>query len=510
MPCAPLDSPLVVRDGPVVVEPERTWWLPVTAAVLSAAAFMLVRPHLIDDAYVTLSYARNLALHGHWGLIEQGTANTATSPLNVLALAALTLVLRDAVLAAGVLFVACQVLLLLALRRLGNRVGLPPWFAPTALLLLTLNPLLISSVGLEVLPGAAGLGWLVVFATERRPVASGVVAGVLALIRLDLLVLAAVVLVARKRCWEGEGRTVATVLAVALPWFLFSWFALGSAVPDTMVLSTLRRSWSGWSFPDGAMLYLRSYPLATVLSFLPVLAGGLAGLLWAFLAVRGSVAARKLAPFATLGAGGAAHLAVYSCLTVPPNHWYFGPGILAATVFVVAVIAALAPPLRFPAVTGVTVLTVVSTLAYVGPGLPREFAPITSNRAGSDRYQQIGVDLARIAQGRTVRGTGEIGALAYYCDCAIVDLASDRGAVRPAIEESERRSGWLGRALTQANFCFFDFGVAPARSQLVLETTVDTPPPTALAQWTMESPWSGTQQLYLVTAADAHAATPAW
>ena len=142
-----------------IVAPEsrpRRWVLPGVVAAASALVFAVVRPHLVDDTFITLAYARNLAFHGHWGLIAAETSNTATSPLNVLLLAALTLVLRDAVLAAGALFVLCQVALVLALRRAGDRAGLPAWFAPAAIALLTVNPLLLSSIGLEVELGAAG------------------------------------------------------------------------------------------------------------------------------------------------------------------------------------------------------------------------------------------------------------------------------------------------------------------------------------------------------------------
>ena len=129
----------------------RRWVLPAVVAVLSAGAFELFRPHLIDDTFITLSYARNLALHGHWGLIELGTSNTATSPLSVLVLGALTFVVRNAVLAAGILYVLCQVVIVAGLRRVGDRAGLPSWFSPLAVVLLTVNPLLISSIGLGII-----------------------------------------------------------------------------------------------------------------------------------------------------------------------------------------------------------------------------------------------------------------------------------------------------------------------------------------------------------------------
>src|SRR5207244_8503652 len=52
--------------------------------------FLVIKDSLTDDAYITLAYAKNLALHLHWGLIPQEVGNSATSPLNVVVLAILT------------------------------------------------------------------------------------------------------------------------------------------------------------------------------------------------------------------------------------------------------------------------------------------------------------------------------------------------------------------------------------------------------------------------------------
>jgi hypothetical protein len=472
------------------------WGVPAAAAVASTVVFVLVRGQLIDDAFITFSYAKNLAFHGHWGLIEQGTANTATSPLNVFALATLTVVLRDTVLAAGVLFVVCQVLFVLALRRLGEHAGLPAWFAPLATGLLLVNPLLLSSVGLEVVLGAAGVAWLLVFSVERRPVAFGVAVGLLAMIRLDLLLLAAVVFFARRTFWEGIWRSLFAALAVALPWFTFSWVVLGSAVPDTLIIKTLQRSWGPWSFANGPLVYWRHFPEATVLSFLPVLLAGVGGVLWLVALRRGSDAARRLTPFAALAAAGGLHYAAYGWLTVPPYHWYYGPGIICATIFVSAGIALVGEHYRVGA-TAALVLTAAAALgAYLVPGAP----PITTNHATSAQYEAIGKQVAVIAAGRTVHSAGEIGALAYYCGCPIVDQFSDRGTVEPEIEASKDRTGDVGKAFIDANFRFFDQSVAPMTADLILGETAGTPPPNALAVWPISSPWTGRQRLFLVNA----------
>jgi hypothetical protein len=479
-----------------VPRPVAGWWLPAAVAVASAVVFALVRPYLVDDAYITLSYAENLAFHGHWGLIQEGTANTATSPLNVLALAALTVVVRDAVIAAGVLFVLCQVSIAFALRRLGTHAGLPSWFAPIAVGLLLVNPLLVSSMGLELTLGAAATLWLLVFSVERRPVEFGFALGFLALVRLDLLVVAAVIFFARREFWAGIWRTTFAALAVMAPWFLFSWIVLGSAVPDTLIIKTLQRSWGPWDFTNGPLVYWRHFPVATALSFLPLVAGGLIGLLWTVRFWQGSERARRVLPFAVLAVAGAAHYLAYLWLTVPPYHWYYGPSIIGASVFVVAA-ASVVECVRVGAVAVAGAVITWSGMVSVVLDRQHHDPAITTNHASSERYQEIGKELGVLAKGRVVRSAGEIGALAYSCRCDIVDIFSDRGSVMPAINESKNRSGPLGRALIDANFRFLDQSVPPVLPDLVLEETWSAVPPGVLASWDISSPWTGTQHLYL-------------
>ncbi|WP_328604529.1 hypothetical protein OG943_31390 [Amycolatopsis sp. NBC_00345] len=482
----------------------RAGWLPIGVAVVSALVFLLVRGHLIDDTYITLSYARNLAFHGQWGLLAGDNANTATSPLNVLCLAALTFVVRDAVFAAGLLYVAGQVALVLALRRLGAATGLPGWFPVLTITALTVNPLLVSSIGMEVGLGAAGLAWLLVLSVERRPFAFGLVAGALALVRVDLLIFVAVIFVARRRFWVGARRSVRGAVLVAAPWFGFSWVMLGAAVPDTLVIKTLqgaRQAWGKWEFGNGPGLYWQGMPGQTVLSFLPVGLALAAGLRWLIPVVRGNAAGLRLLPFAVLAVAGAVYSLAYVQLKVPPYHWYYGPGIVAATVFACAVTAGLARRAERGVSLFVVVALIVGSVAgYARAGVPRDFAPLTSNYTSSKQYAEIGRELARLARGRTVASADEIGVLAYTCDCAIIDVFSDRGRMPQEIDELESRSGRLSRGLLRVNFAFFDYTVRPRYLDLALRRINGTPPPDYLATWTISSPLAGTSQLYLVPA----------
>jgi hypothetical protein len=155
-------------------------------ALVAAAVFWCVRRGMIDDAYITLSYARNLAFHGHWGLIKERPSNTATSPLNVILLAALTAVLRDPLRALAVWFVACHCAIASALLRVARTLDLPAWSAIAGWALLLFSPLLLSTVGLESILAAALLCIMLVAAVDGRPTLFGILGGLAVLTRIDL------------------------------------------------------------------------------------------------------------------------------------------------------------------------------------------------------------------------------------------------------------------------------------------------------------------------------------
>ena len=51
---------------------------------------------------------------------------------------------------------------------------------------------------------------------------------------------------------------------------------------------------------------------------------------------------------------------------------------------------------------------------------------------------------------------GEIGTLAYFCDCALVELFSDRGYVMPLIEARIDKASWLTRSIYRLNYLWLD------------------------------------------------------
>lgn len=442
--------------------------LPLVVGAAAVAVFLLVRRAFIDDAYITMTYARNLAFHLHWGLIGDETANSATSPLNVIALAAITVVVRDPVIAVGVLFVVCTVTAARWLSSLADMLGasrVTPYLG-TALLLL--NPLLLSTVGLESYLGAALIIGLVHFGAQGRSVGFGVIGGLAFLTRPDL----AVFVIVGALLFPGVRRDVVRALGaaalVAGPWHLWSWFALGSALPDTLIMKAGQTTWAGFGFWDGWLLYRGATPAVAIVSFLPVVLGGIALLVVPASRLAGRTAAVHRAA-AVAGLGAVAHYLAYSILSPPPYHWYYAPLISGMTVCVALVIGDLVAPggdrwLRpagvASAVAAVALLVGMATLD-IGHGTPWDRAPISTNWATTAQYERIGTDLRELVGSGVVESPGEIGALAYYCDCTIVDAFSDRGRVLGAIQAREARSGPIGRTLIGLNYVHLDRNQLP-------------------------------------------------
>ena len=478
------------------------------AAVVAALCFLLVRASLIDDAYITLSYARNLAEEFHWGLTPFRTANSATSPLNVLVLGLAAFVVRDPVWGLGVVFVVLTALQALGLARLARRLDLSRGAAVAATALLLLSPLFLAIVGMEMTLALTLAVWATVAAAEHRPVLFGALAAALVLTRVDLAVIPLVLLLSSRGLLRRTHVVLGTALLVAAPWYVFSWVALGALVPDTLVIKTVSTgAWGPWDFANGWQLYLERYPAATVLAALPALAGLLALLVWPF--VRRSPRWAGLGPVVALGAGGVLHAVAYSLLAPPPFHWYYAPSVGALTVTAAFLGAAAAgrrtaasatspaPARRRPvallAAGGAAALLLVDAAFAVQRGLPWEMTPITTNWATAEQYLAIGEDLHAEIGDDVVRSPGEIGTLAYACRCDIVDPFSDRGTLLPQIDQRQEEAGTVMRLLLRLNFVNLDRPRA-AEPDRALVYEQDRPD----GDWPVTSAWRGAGSFSLV------------
>ena len=244
------------------------------AAGLGLAVFVIARRALADDALITLSYARNLAEHGEWALVHGIAANTATSPLNVWLLAALIWLVGKPMIACGLLLAGLMAASAFWLRRMASM--------PAAILgiaVLASSPVLLSSIGLETYLAVAVMIGLTRYALSGRWSATAVLMSAAVLTRPDMATVALTIVAASAlagRQWRGP--LVATLQGAVAPlaWHLFTWWRLGSFVPDTMPAKTVggADSWGPWRYRTGLGMYLLDFPRATTATVALVTSAG--------------------------------------------------------------------------------------------------------------------------------------------------------------------------------------------------------------------------------------------
>ncbi|MFC0451273.1 hypothetical protein [Rhodococcus jostii] len=451
--------------------------LAAAGAAVAALLFWVVSASLTDDAYISLSAARNLAVHGEWAIVHGLTANTSTSPLNVLALGALTFLTRlwgpaDPLLALGMLNVAVTALLGWVLARIGQRLGLGSVWAWLAGALVVFNPFVLSAVGLEVLLIPAAVVVMVWFALDGRAAWFGAAAGAAVLVRLDLLVFVVVIAAFSPAIRMQLRRTAAGFAAVAGPWYVFSWVVLGSALPDTFLIKQGQASdVGGFNYLTGPIMYFESNPWRTVASFGPAaLAVLLVVLALASYAPSWQRTAPVSGPLLALGLSGVLYYIAYVVLDTVPYHWYYVAPATTLAIFAVLTVGIYWTTARGTSDRGgagalavlLAVLGVGAVYYDVEGGLPWAAPPIFGNWASAHDYERVGRAVGALVGDAPVRSPGEIGTLAYFCECVIVDEFSDRGLVVedrlvPRLAEANEPA----RALLRSNYAFFDYRLAP-------------------------------------------------
>jgi hypothetical protein len=504
--------PGVAESGPgdrQASEAWRAWALCAGAGALALAAFWLVRDALIDDAYITLSYARNVATDLHWGLIPTEPANSATSPLNVLLLGGATALLRltggvHPIWGLGVVFVGSAVAMAWWWNQIAGALRLPLLVPGLGVALVLLNPFVLSAVGLEVLLIPTVLTGLLAMAIRGRPVAFGVLAGLALLTRIDLVVFVLPMALASTGVRRGLVRAGGAAAAVSLPWFLWSWWYFGSAIPDTFVIKTLQRSFGKWTFLNGLQLYWERDALATAVTIVPALLGLGAVLAWTVGWLgRATAGCPEVLPAVALGAAGAGYYGVYVLLGVPPYQWYYVPSFAALAISLCVLLGraarggtALRGAVALPGIALVACLVGLNVVADVRDGVPWRVPVIFGNWATPADYARVGRQLGERVGSDTVIAPPEIGTLAYYCECSIVDAFADRGRVVPLIEERIAAAGPVLGPVLKLNYLLLDHDQQPrpARYRLIWEPGPATQP----EQWQTWSPAAGIAHLRLV------------
>ncbi len=280
--------------------------------------FNLFRNALIDDTFITLSYASTLRTYIEWGFYQGWISNTATSPLNVILLSlshvgipdiVSTAIFLTAVEAFGIIF------LLLKISRMLFQNNL---FAIIASMIILLNPLLLSTIGLESFLFCCIFTCSLLCLMCRKPISLGISLGLLTLTRPDgwlyfSLLTGYYILhhTARKEKAKAFYYITITYLITVAPWYLFSWIHLGSFVPETLFIK-IHQDWGG-NIVTGIPLYFVKYPLEMTISF--------ASIPFAIVFFRKTTSLFKyLLPCCVI-----AYFFCYLLLGVPPYHWYYVP-----------------------------------------------------------------------------------------------------------------------------------------------------------------------------------------
>lgn len=480
------------------------WWA-VPGALVGAVVFYIAHRGLVDDAYITLSYARNVAEHLHWGMIPAEESNTATSPLNVIMLAAATWIsavtgaLRPVV-GLGILTVALSAAMAVWATQISRRIHVSAAWSLAVLAVVYANPFVNSALGLEVVPIAAFLTGLTAYAASGRRVAFGVLAGLLVLTRPDLGIVVAVMYLAtpalRRRFWVAP----LTALAVALPWWAFSWYHFGSAIPTTLVIKTLQKSFGDATFGNGLWkMWQSGTTLPLLLAIVPA-AVGLVTVLWLLVAgLRRRLPAEHW-PLVGLGIGGMAEFGAYCLLGVPPYHWYYVSSTVAlgiTGVFGLALLLHRGRVVRVGApILAAAVLSIGAAVSFAGLGMPWKHPVIFGNWALPEEYMAVGKEVGELVGDATVKAPPEIGTVAYACDCNVVDVFSDPGITLPSIQKRIREAGPVMKYLLELNFSRLDRTQQPRTPEYRLAWTREGAPP-GLPAWHTDSPWTDAATIYL-------------
>lgn len=400
-------------------------WPALWGALLGGLLVVVARDAMPDDALITLAFARSVVQDGCLCLTDGVSINTMTSPLHLALLVPPLWVGLPPFLVVGGLLVVELAAVAWCLRRLAGTT--PALLGPA---LLATSPVFGSAVGMETFLAAAVVVALVTAGQERRLVLAGVLCAAAVLTRPDLVVVVIAVVAVLA---AGRGRRLLWALpigaAVSLPWFVWSWWRLGSAWPHTVAIKSEGDGWSGTHLWDGVPgYYWPTFPGVTAVT----LATLVAGLLVLPVAWR-----TRSWPALALAAGGASSLLALAVTEAPPTAYYAGPAI-AGLGLAAAVVAGRWRPAE---IVGVGLVAAsLGVAAAHGPLWAEGLAPIRQNWATNSQYAAIAAALPRDG---VIMSNTEIGALAYYCQdhgCRVTDeILSDPTSVDRTLQRWRAR-----------------------------------------------------------------------
>lgn len=440
---------------------------------------------LIDDAFITLTYVKTLLTSGTWGFFPGYITNTATSPFNVLLLSFFGIFVGPTVKAQILLALLSYLVIIKSLINISMHLFNKEIYGYLGAVGFISNPLILSTIGLESILFAALMLVAINCYLTKKWNWLAVVLGLLTITRLEAILFFAVFFIFTPT--QLKIRILGIYLLAIAPWYIFSWIYLGSIIPDTFFIKVAQNSWDQWNFFKGIPIYLRIYPYETFFSFsfLPLI------LLYFNKHVRKN-AVLTLIFFVALF-----HFITYTVLQVWPFHWYYVPLITMIILFGMISLGA-AYQNTSPRSWQGRVLQGVLVICFLVPtfGMVRILAqdqfvvaemPIHTNWATHEEYKEIGLWLKNRDLDGAIDLKGEIGTIAYYCDCYLLDVFSNRDWAREVIDENAALSG-VRPFLLRTNFNFYvDNPDLPEKEYLLwLGYAIED----SIKEWEISSKWN--------------------
>lgn len=401
---------------------------------------------IIDDGYIYLDYVRTLVETGRWGLVPDVFSDTATAPLNVLYLTPFWIATGHSVDATLALaqFLPTFVLCAFLLRTYRHGPVLPVLLT----VLIGFLPPVISSIGLETSWTAAmlaGVWWGITrrgVVSDRRGVGWGVAicAAVAVMLRPDAAFFMLPLLVALFVRDRGWWRTVATSAALLAVEVLARWVILGSFVPDSVwIKQNQAGTWGHYTFFSGWELFLTSARTSVVVL----------GLMCVVAVATVVVAASRcrridmlLADPATYYLGATViYILVAGFSRVPPYHWYYVLPSVAVVLAVTGILQEASPRVRQATVVGVVSLIAVLVAEWSVQTI-REEPVIGTNWATEEQMYTLATAIRPHVRGQRVQLEGEIGEIAYYCDCRLEEEFALSTGLRRRVTREIAAGGW--------------------------------------------------------------------
>ena len=439
----------------------------------------LFRHTIIDDSFITFNYAKSLKENFVWGFYGNTISNTATSPLNVI-LTALFGFFFDDMLTAAIMLVAIEIVIIcfVAIKISGELYenSIQGVIIP---LLIIVNPLIISTLGLESILYCALLLISVYMFLKNRSLALGIALGILFLVRADgVLLFIAVLLIPKENNFrlqinrnrisivsylrsayfnKRSLKIISGFVFTIIPWLMFSWIVLGSFVPETLFLKLITKWSDGHQFFDGIFLYIVRYPFLVIYSILPSVV-----YLLLLLFQKRKITSLEiiLLVFILL------YFLSYSILAVPPYHWYYVPIIFS---FILLLSLLIIGMLKYKFgngkfYTGISIIIFIVIFHSIGilnyfkqnNFNPLQEAPIHTNWATQKQYKLISDWFNKhIAKGSYIKFNGEIGTMSYYCNMQLINDFTSRQFSTDRLISTLKRKGVVIDFLSDLNFLWY-------------------------------------------------------